>query len=77
LHSGVNKLDKYFRRKETPLTRILNAISSIKGEEYLKSPERRKLELTISLLFAFSVGLPVVTVFGLLKQIEDGGPMLF
>lgn len=69
-------IDKYLRRNNTLFTRLLESLNSKKGEEYLNSWVRRALDLTIAVPAAI-VSSPLITVLGIVKKLEDGGPVFF
>ena len=72
----VKPVYEYFRREDTFLARMIKKASPKTGKEYLKSNIRRLLDLSVSLP-ASTASIPIISVLGLLKILEDGGPAFF
>jgi lipopolysaccharide/colanic/teichoic acid biosynthesis glycosyltransferase len=77
-HGIVDKADRYFRRSDTPLAKLAYKICPYKGKEYLdgKCKVKRVLDIGVSIPAAV-IAAPVISLLGIAKKLEDGGPAFF
>ena len=72
----VDRIDQYFRRRDTALSRVVEAVSPQTSDSYLNNGVKRTLDVSVSVPAAMIVA-PLVAVLGIAKKVEDGGPVFF
>ncbi len=72
----VDRIDRYFRRSDTALSRTVEAVSPQTSDAYLNNGVKRTLDVSVSVPAAITAA-PIVAVLGIAKKIEDGGPVFF
>lgn len=70
------RFDRYLRRSDTVLAKVLHKASPTKGQEYLQGQWKRAVDLAIGIPAAI-VATPVITLLTAAKKVEDGGQMFF
>ena len=71
-----NHVDRGFRRADGPWARAARKISPLKGEDYLKSDHKRKLDLAAGIPLAIAAA-PVIAISASIKALEDGANPFF
>lgn len=70
------RIDRYFRREDTILARVLKSVSPDTGDEYRHGSPKRIAEVLISAPLAV-VTLPLLSTLALAKKIEDRGSAFY
>jgi lipopolysaccharide/colanic/teichoic acid biosynthesis glycosyltransferase len=74
IDSNFHRFDRYLRRDDTNIARILHEVCPHLGEKYIKSPWKRAFDLSIGIPSSVAA-TPVVIALATAKLIEDGhGP---
>lgn len=65
-------VDRYFRRKDTVMARVLQEVCPLEGPQYLESGFKRTLDTTFAVAIALE-SVPLLTTLALAAKVESGG----